>query len=268
MCWTFPECDGAGAVVGIVRRYAGPGKNKFTLPGSARGLTVPAGWPGAGPVLVPEGASDVLALHLCGVTAVGRPSNTGGAEHLARLLAGLDPGRPVYVLGENDPKGDGSWPGREGAEAVAPRLAAALGRPVRVAFPPDGAKDCREWVRGLLADQGECEDRELVGRQVLGHVAATGCDVAPPATLLDAAPGRPRRSAEALIAAAERHIETINGALWALAATVAELRQQHCCDAASRMVRPEPGDRICANRGRGGRPAPRRGGSAVPCASG
>jgi hypothetical protein len=49
------------------------------------------------------------------------------------------------VLGENDRKPDGRWPGREGAERVAARLRAG-GVPALVRLPPPGAKDLRELV--------------------------------------------------------------------------------------------------------------------------
>ncbi len=41
-CWTLPECDAAGKVVGLGRRYRGGGK--MHMDGHSRGLTLPAGW--------------------------------------------------------------------------------------------------------------------------------------------------------------------------------------------------------------------------------
>jgi hypothetical protein len=144
-CWTFPEVSAAGRVVGIVRRYRDGSKR--AMAGSARGLTVPARWDERGtPVLVVEGQSDVLALSLCAVSAVGRPSNAGGVALLAELLAGWPPGREIVVMGENDRKADGRWPGRDGAVHVAEDLAARLWRRVAWALPPDGAKDVRAWI--------------------------------------------------------------------------------------------------------------------------
>jgi hypothetical protein len=64
-CWTFPECDGGGRVVGITRRY--PDGVKKAAPGGRRGLTLVDGWrERAGPVLLPEGPSDTLALIAAG----------------------------------------------------------------------------------------------------------------------------------------------------------------------------------------------------------
>lgn len=142
--WTFPERDGRGRVVGINRRYTNGAKK--VMPGGHRGLTIITGWrERPGPVLIPEGASDTLALTAAGIAAVGRPTNTGGVDHLAALLADWPTDRSIVVLGENDQKPDGKWPGKEGVESVAPKLAERLGRTVLTSFPPDGAKDVRAW---------------------------------------------------------------------------------------------------------------------------
>jgi hypothetical protein len=179
-CWTVPEVDSTGGVVGIGRRFREPvsingGKptNKASL--GPRGLVVPSGWKERpGPLLTVEGASDVLALAAAGVAAIGRPSNESGAELLAGLLADLPAARTVIVLAENDgPKPDGSWPGKTGADKVAGVLAAKLGRSVPVAFPPAGAKDAREWVCDLAAGQAEVEDWPAIGRAILEHVERT-----------------------------------------------------------------------------------------------
>lgn len=173
--FTFPECDGSGAVVGIGRRF--PDGAKKHLPGGRRGLTRPAGWADRpGPVYLPEGPSDTLALTAAGLAAVGRPSNTGGVGHLAALLAGLDPAREVVVLGENDRKPGGQWPGRDGAERTAASLARTLGRPVRWALPPAGAKDARDWL--THPDRGDTpwSDR---GRALAAELAAVAAS--PPA---------------------------------------------------------------------------------------
>lgn len=143
--WTFPECDAAGRVVGINRRFRDG--TKKVIQGGARGLTTPAGWhEGPGPVLLVEGASDVLALTAAGLSAVGRPSNTGGVEHLVALLADIPRDREVIVVGENDQNPSGLWPGRDGAVRTATALAAKLARPVAWALTPDGAKDPRAWL--------------------------------------------------------------------------------------------------------------------------
>ena len=143
--WTFPEVDERGEIVGIVRRF--PDGRKKAMPGSQRGLTIPAYWSERGtPLLIVEGQSDTLALSLCAVSCVGRPSNTGGADMLAALLADFPHDRPIIVMGEYDQKADGSWPGRDGAKRVAEELAEKLQRGIEWALPPDGAKDIRAWI--------------------------------------------------------------------------------------------------------------------------
>jgi hypothetical protein len=144
-CWTFPEVDGAGSIIGINRRYKD--SDKRAMAGGSRGLTVPVGWQAReGPVLLVEGPSDVLAATAMGLPAIGRPSNRGGVEQLSDLLKDLPCEREVVVVGEYDPKLDGSWPGRDGAIETARKLTERLGRPIRWALPPDGAKDVRKWV--------------------------------------------------------------------------------------------------------------------------
>jgi hypothetical protein len=161
--WTFPEVDAAGAVVGICRRYP---DGKFQLPGGSRGLSVPHGLDVAGcdTLFVVEGPTDAAAMWCAGLSAVGRPSNSGGAHPLTQLLARCEPHCRVVVVGENDAKADGQWPGLHGAAAVAEQLAAGLQRrpgakafPVAWALCPPGAKDVREWLTGrsgAWADRG------------------------------------------------------------------------------------------------------------------
>jgi hypothetical protein len=156
----FPERDGAGNVVGLLRRYMTGVKRQ--LPGSARGLLYDPDTDDLGAVvLIVEGPSDVAAALTIGLAAVGRPNNLGGAEHLVPLLGRhAAAGLRVIVLGENDRKPDGHWPGREGAEAVAQQLADAWGLPVDWALPPEGIKDLREWVwrnRPDINDHPTCE---------------------------------------------------------------------------------------------------------------
>jgi hypothetical protein len=147
----FPMRDGAGRVCGLHGRW--PNGEKKALLGSRLGPFAPAGWKGTeGPLLLPEGASDVAAACALALPAVGRPSAKAGAQALADLLAGTD--REIVVLGEWDANDRGDWPGRDGAVATARKLAAALRRPVSWALPPDRAKDIRSWFtsHGLKAD--------------------------------------------------------------------------------------------------------------------
>lgn len=145
--WTFPMMSGAGEIVGLSVRT--PAGGKWSLSGSRLGLFIPKGLADLpGVVLIVEGASDVAAALDAGLTAVGRPSNCTGAEDLAEILAG----REVVVCGEDDRKLDAQgevlrWPGRDGAELVARRLAEAWRVDVPVAMPPPGVKDLRAWLQ-------------------------------------------------------------------------------------------------------------------------
>ena len=141
--WATPERDGRGHIVGVsVRADDGrKGAPSREHTGARRGLVFdPAAFAKGGRALVVEGASDVAACLTLGLVAVGRPSNAGGAEDLAELRRGCD----VLIVGENDAKPDGRWPGRDGAARVAQELANRWGRPVRWALPPPDA-DVRGW---------------------------------------------------------------------------------------------------------------------------
>ena len=141
--WTFPEFNGQETIIGIIRRY--PDGTKRAMPRSQRGLYLPSNWRTMdGTIYVPEGASDVAALLSHGIRAIGRPSCTGGRKHLTDLLAETD--CDILVLGENDQKDCGHWPGRDGARALATHLAHDLGGRVRWTLPPDGAKDIRDYL--------------------------------------------------------------------------------------------------------------------------
>ncbi len=135
----FPERDATGRIIGIVKRTIA-GK-KIAVKGSTRGLTYQFPLPTADPVLIVEGASDTAAAIEAGFNAVGRPSATGGAEMLAKLLHG----RAAVIVGENDAKPDGQWPGRDGAERIKARLRSCC-RSVKVIYPPVGTKDLRRWL--------------------------------------------------------------------------------------------------------------------------
>jgi hypothetical protein len=166
-CWTFPERDAAGQVIGINRRWKG-GEKKLIL-GGHRGLYIPNGWRSMnGPILLPEGASNVLALRAMGLCGIGRPNNTAGGELLAGLLRGVKD-REVIVVGDFDPKWQtGLWPGLEGARKTAAALSQELGRLVPWCLPPEGKKDVRSWFNGLNVDL-TCQDTmEDAGVRLLG----------------------------------------------------------------------------------------------------
>jgi hypothetical protein len=144
-CWTFPERNGAGQIIGISRRY-GDGSKKAML-SSQRGLFLPSGWDQReGPIFCPEGASDTLALTALGFSTVGRPNNLGGVGQLAELFRDVPTNRRIVIVGDHDTDADGKSPGRDGAVQVAGQLAEKLGRPVSWVLPPKGHKDVRAWL--------------------------------------------------------------------------------------------------------------------------
>ena len=154
--WTFPERDADGQIIGIVMRTSSG--EKTSKKGSKRGLTM--AWPLAdyagasvdAPVVVVEGGSDTAAGLSLGLPTIGRPSATGGVELLKSLLLG----RHAAIIGENDQAG------RTGAGKVADALVDVCPS-VRVAYPPEGVKDLRSWLRS----GGTRED-------VLAAIDATG----------------------------------------------------------------------------------------------
>jgi hypothetical protein len=185
-CWTFTETDADGNPIGILRRRLKPngGPRYQALQGSRRGLTIPTDDSSRpGPVYAVEGATDVLALAACGLRAIGRPSNCGVDDLLAAFVKKLPAGVPVYVVGENDRKADGSWPGREGAEQTARTLAEKTGRAVFIAYPPDGAKDAREWVKAATA--GPIPDYATAGSLWSAELDAGKVVVSPPGGRVD-----------------------------------------------------------------------------------
>jgi len=157
--YTFPEQDAERRVVGLSTRTI-DGEKRF-LPGGKRGLVIPDSLElaGADTLLIVEGVSDVAACITLGIPAIGRPSNRGGVDLLADLLG--DYRGEILVVGENDQKPGGEWPGREGAVHVSTELATRLGRLVQWTLPPHGTKDLRSW----LADHDAHLTEEL--REVL-----------------------------------------------------------------------------------------------------
>jgi phage/plasmid primase-like uncharacterized protein len=168
--WTCPERDATGRVIGIATRM--PDGTKRFLPGGKRGLVFARDWQNDdGPVVDVEGPSDTAAGLKLGLCCIGRPSANGGADVLADLLRDVPANRQIVIVGENDAKPDGSWPGRDGAVRVAEKLAESLQRPVCWALCPDGAKDIREWSQRPDASGGE-----FLRRLQLNHVVPSAVD--------------------------------------------------------------------------------------------
>ncbi|HUW10726.1 MAG TPA: hypothetical protein VM537_13425 [Anaerolineae bacterium] len=180
-CWTFPERNSRGWIVGIQRRLVSPmdGRGKLCCVGSRRGLTFAPNWAaGNGPIYLVEGGTDTAAMMTMGLSAIGRPSNVGGVNILARMLRRRRD-RRVVVVGERDrkpqervvlssPLHDAKcpgcqlcWPGLYGMKATALELTKRLRRHIEVMMPPCGAKDVRDWFSSAVCDP-ECRSACLV----------------------------------------------------------------------------------------------------------
>jgi AAA domain len=143
--WTNPERDEQRRIIGMSTRSRS-GK-KISMKGSHRGVVIPQCLDQLpGPVLLVEGPSDVVACITMGLAAIGRPSNLGGVQIIARL--GLD--RPVIVVGENDRKESGEWPGQLGAIGTATSLAEEWGEDAHWTMVPEPFKDVRAWLNARV----------------------------------------------------------------------------------------------------------------------
>jgi hypothetical protein len=169
-CWgmhgyAFEERDGNGNVIGLAFRRTAYDKKDEKRASGSRGLSIPFAFTDAAgvphpscytlnpglPIFVPEGQSDTLAMMAMGLPAVGRPSADGGVEHLTTLFShpqfAADHKRWLVIVGDNDAKTTGAWPGRDGAMKTAQQVADNLNRKIYVAMSPPTFKDVREWLR-------------------------------------------------------------------------------------------------------------------------
>ena len=95
------------------------------------------------PILVVEGATDVLAAMDLGFTAIGRPSAEGGIELLKSLVAG----RNVVIVGDND-----AGAGKAGMDKAFHILKEKCKSTIKV-LPPEGIKDFRQWKNDGLTQK-------------------------------------------------------------------------------------------------------------------
>jgi len=96
------------------------------------------------PIIVCEGASDVLAALDIGFTAIGKPSASGGMALLRQMpLAGKE----VWILGEND-----AGVGKDGMKKTFANLQDITDKLASV-MPPEGVKDLRQWVKHGLTQE-------------------------------------------------------------------------------------------------------------------
>jgi hypothetical protein len=143
--YTFPMRDGRENIIGI--RVRGE-KSKWYVPGSRNGLFWPervysgSDWP----LVICEGPTDCAALLDLEFDAIGRPSCSGGTEHVMEFLRGKR--RDVIIMSDNDepkerPDGSVWFPGQEGAAKLAYQIKPFV-RSVKICHPP-AHKDIRDW---------------------------------------------------------------------------------------------------------------------------
>jgi len=143
--YTFPMRDGRENIIGI--RVRGT-NGKWSVPGSRNGLFWPekvysgSDWP----LVICEGPTDCAALLDLEFDTIGRPSCSGGTEHIIEFLKGKR--RDVIIMADKDepkerPDGTLWFPGQEGAARLAYQIK-SLVRTVKVCHPPNH-KDIREW---------------------------------------------------------------------------------------------------------------------------
>lgn len=110
-----------------------------------------------------EGASDSAAAFDLGFVPVGRPSNLAGMGLFKELVRG----RPIILVGENDKKLDGNWPGKAGVDSAFENTKNICPSVLKV-FPPEDCKDLREWKKKY----------DLTTESFLAYVKAHGSDKA------------------------------------------------------------------------------------------
>lgn len=139
----FPMRRHDGRVIGI--RYRNSKGRKFAHKGSRNGLFIPTMKGRTGPVFLPEGPTDTMALWDMGLIAVGRPNVSARMDLVAELLTRWR--RSLVIVGEND-GGDGY-----DVPPVMARQMKRRGVDARVIYPPAKFEDVRDWKRaGATAD--------------------------------------------------------------------------------------------------------------------
>jgi hypothetical protein len=177
--WTFPETDSESRIIGIVQRFRD--RRKKAMFGSKRGLTVPKDWSEREtPLYIVEGQSDTLALSLCAVSCIGRPSNAQGGELLAELLADFPRDRPIVVILNCAPTLEERASGRK---QVAADIALATIRRLLI-MTTDCSHQLTFWdigrQQGTLDFEGGCvvTDAGLLPIRLLDHELGVLADVA------------------------------------------------------------------------------------------
>lgn len=175
-CLCFPMVDALGQVVGVrVRHRSG---KKWSAPGSRAGAFVPADMPATGPLFLVEGPTTCTAALTLGLAAVGRSSARPADDLELPALQQLARGRDVVLVGENDQKADGKWPGRDGAEHAAERLL-LFAASIRVTFPLSQFKDLRDALRVLGLESTRAVVERMLDAAVPLELRVAGAGVRP-----------------------------------------------------------------------------------------
>lgn len=132
----FPMIGPAGRACGI--RYRSRPGSRWSESGGRDGLFRPLSMIDGAPLLLPEGATDSVALASLGFAVAGRASCSSGAGLAMSLVRQLRPPSVVVVA-------DPDEPGQRGAHALAQRLALLIDDTC-ILTPPVGFKDARAWV--------------------------------------------------------------------------------------------------------------------------
>lgn len=141
-CYTFPMRDGDNRIIGMRTRYRNGAKRSIT--GSRNGLFIPQCQ--IADLWICEGPTDAAALLTIGITAIGRPSNTGGMDLVIALVRARRGWRDIVIVADRD--GYGTHADEltlYGAHGLADQLR-TMRRYVRIVRPPQD-KDVRDWVR-------------------------------------------------------------------------------------------------------------------------
>lgn len=143
--WAFPMHDDRRSIVGI--RLRADSGAKFAVAGSHAGIFIPRGLESRPQLLIVEGPTDVAAALTIGYDAIGRPSCTGGAGHIANMLQ-VGRRRDVVIVADSDPPdaktGQLEGPGQAGAELLADRII-GVSRSMRI-INVEPHRDLRSWL--------------------------------------------------------------------------------------------------------------------------
>jgi len=107
------------------------------------------------PILIVEGASDVLTAMDLGFVAIGRPSAEGGMDILSKMPLYK---KEIWIVGDND-----AGAGRSGMQKAFATIQ-SLTNNVTMFLPPEGIEDLRDWVQHGLTQTALFEYAKEYGK--------------------------------------------------------------------------------------------------------